>query len=67
MMDLIFAVNALKAKGYAIPPTCPPKEHLAPDQVKDIVVQWLTAHPATRHNAASHEVLAAVLAAFPCK
>ena len=34
---------------------------------RDIVLQWLTAHPATRHNAATHEALAALLAAFPCK
>ena len=67
MLDAFMAVNALKATGLAIPSACPPKEDLTPNQVRDIVLQWLTAHPATRHNAATHEALAALLAAFPCK
>jgi hypothetical protein len=65
--DAFLAVNALKAVGLALPSTCPPIEHQPPDQVRDVVVQYLTAHPATRHNAATHEALAALLAAFPCK
>jgi hypothetical protein len=66
--DAFTAVDALKAPGLAnaIRSTCPP-EHVDADQVRDVVVQYLTAHPATRHNAATHEVLAALLAAFPCK
>ena len=67
MLDAFTAVNALKATGLAIPSACPPKEDLTPNQVRDIVLQWLTAHPATRHNGATHEALAALLAAFPCK
>jgi hypothetical protein len=66
VMDAIFGVNAMKANGYTIPSTCPPEEHLAPDQVKDLVVQYLTAHPATRHHAAAGEAWHALLAAFPC-
>lgn len=65
--DTVMAVNAMKTNGYAIPSTCPPKEHLAPDQVKDVVVQYLTAHPETRHHAASGEVWHALMVAFTCK
>jgi hypothetical protein len=66
--DAVMAVNALKANGMAIPSACIPwEEHVKPDQVRDIVVQYLTAHPATRHNAATHEAWLALLAAFPCK
>jgi hypothetical protein len=64
MLDAFMAVNALKATGLAISSARPPKER---NQVRDIVLQWLTAHPATRHNAATHEALAALQAAFPCK
>src|SRR6516162_10003933 len=49
--DAFAAANALKARGLAMPSTCPP-EGLEQDQVRDVVVQYLTAHPATRHNAA---------------
>jgi hypothetical protein len=66
LADAFRVANAIKANGFAWPSTCPPKD-LAPDQARDIMVQWLTAHPATRHNAATHEALAALLAAFPCK
>jgi hypothetical protein len=65
-MDAFVAVNALEAIGLTIPSICPSKG-LTPDQVRDVVVQWLTAHPATRHNAATHEALAALKAAFPCE
>jgi hypothetical protein len=65
--DSFMVANALKASGLAIPSFCPPKGHLVPEQVRDIVVQYLTAHPATRHTAATHEALAALQAAFPCK
>jgi hypothetical protein len=65
--DAIAVVNAMKANGLAIQSTCPPKEHFAPEQVRDIVVQYLTAHPETRHQAAAAEAVKALLAAFPCK
>jgi hypothetical protein len=65
--DAISAVDAqMKSNGF-VPSMCPPREHLAPDQVKDIVVQYLTAHPETRHQAAAAEAWQALLAAFPCK
>ena len=67
VVDTVMAVNAMKTNGYAIPSTCPPKEHLAPDQVKDVVVQYLTAHPEKRHEIAAGHALLALQAAFPCK
>jgi hypothetical protein len=66
VMDAFRVANRVKELGLPWPSTCPPKD-LAPDQAKDVVVQYLTAHPATRHTAATHEALAALQAAFPCK
>jgi hypothetical protein len=65
--DAFMAVNGLIANGRTMPSTCPPKEHLAPDQVRDVVVQYLTTHPEERHLAAAADALRALLAAFPCK
>jgi hypothetical protein len=65
--DAFMVANAGEAAGLALASFCPPKEHLAPDQVRDIVVQYLTAHPETRHKPATHEAMVALLAAFPCK
>ena len=65
--DAFITVNALEAIGLTIPSVCPPIENHTPVQVIDVVVQYLTAHPATRHNAATHEALAALQAAFPCE
>jgi hypothetical protein len=59
-------VTALKANGLAIPSVCLPKD-IAPEQVRDVVVQYLTAHPETRHVAAASQALLALEAAFPCK
>jgi hypothetical protein len=64
--DTIVGVTGLKANGLAIPSVCPPKD-IVSDQVKDVVVQYLTAHPETRHRAAANEALSALQAAFPCK
>jgi len=36
------------------------------EQVKQIVVQYLTAHPETRHLGAAGEVVQALQKAFPC-
>jgi hypothetical protein len=66
--DAISAVNAMKANGWAIPSTCIPQdEKVTSEQVRDVVVQYLTAHPETRHEAAAVNALKALLAAFPCK
>jgi hypothetical protein len=70
--DALMAVTALKANGLAIPSVCLPMkgqvEHgVAPDQVRDVVVQYLTAHPETRHQTAGGLALLALQAAFPCK
>jgi Rap1a immunity proteins len=65
--DAISVVTAQIANVGSIAPTCLPKEHLAPEQVRDVVVQYLTAHPETRHEVAAAEAVKALLAAFPCK
>ena len=65
--DAISVVTAQIANIGSIAPTCLPKEHLAPEQVRDVVVQYLTAHPETRHHAAAGEAWHALTAAFPCK
>src|SRR5262245_31679627 len=63
--DTILGVNALKANGYEVPSACIPT-HVTSEQVKDVVMQYLTAHPETRHKAAAHQALSALQAAFPC-
>jgi hypothetical protein len=66
--DAIMAVNAMKANGWAIPSVCIPMgEHIKSEQVRDVVVQYLTAHPEIRHEAAAGNALVALQAAFPCK
>jgi len=64
--DALMAVNAMKANGLAI--ACiPVGEHIAPEQVRDVVMQWLIAHPERRHQPAAGDALVALQAAFPCK
>ena len=41
--------------------------HVTNDQLKDIVMQYLTAHPEARHLSAAGEVMLALQGAFPCK
>jgi hypothetical protein len=71
--DALMAVNAMKANGWTIPSACPPLkgdgvEHgVASEQVRDVVVQYLAAHPEIRHEAAGGHALLALQAAFPCK
>lgn len=36
------------------------------DQLRDVVKQWLVAHPETRQNTAPSNIAAAFQAAFPC-
>jgi hypothetical protein len=43
------------------------QQNVEADQVRDIVMQFLTAHPETRHLAAAREVLVPLQKAFPCK
>ena len=66
--DALMALNAMKANGYPIPSACiPAEEHVKSEQVRDVVVQYLTAHPEIRHQAAAGHALVALQAAFPCK
>jgi len=66
--DTISQVNALKENGSAIPSTCIPQgEKVTQDQIRDVAVQYLTAHPEIRHVAAAGLTLLALQAAFPCK
>ena len=66
--DAAMAVNAMKANGYPIPSVClPAGEHVKSEQIRDVVVQYLAAHPEIRHQAAGGHALVALQAAFPCK
>jgi len=66
--DALMAVNAMKANGYAIPTACIPSgEHVKSEQVRDVVLQYLNAHPEKRHEPAAGHALMALQAAFPCK
>ena len=65
--DAIMVANAQMATVGSMIPTCLPKDHLVAEQVRDVVVQYLTAHPEKRHEAAAGHALVALQAAFPCK
>jgi hypothetical protein len=66
--DALMAANAMKENGLAIPSACIPSgEHIKSEQVRDVVVQYLAAHPEIRHQAAAGQALMALQAAFPCK
>ena len=66
--DAISAVNAMKANGMAIPSVCiPQREKVTTEQVRDVVVQDLAAHPETGHQTAAGHALLRLQAAFPCK
>jgi len=66
--DAAMALNAMKANGYPIPSVCLPEgQHVKSEQIRDVVVQYLTAHPEIRHQAAGGHALVALSAAFPCK
>ena len=65
--DALMIVNSQVANVGSMPSVCLPKDHVAPEQVRDVVVQYLAAHPETRHEAAAGNALKALLAAFPCK
>jgi len=65
---VVGVADAMKANGYPIPSACIPKgEHVKSEQVRDVVVQYLTAQPEIRHQAAAGHALVALQAAFPCK
>jgi len=50
--DALMAVKAMKENGWAIPSACIP-QHVKTEQVRDVVAQYLTAHPEKRHEAAA--------------
>ena len=52
--------------ALGFPPSCLAKEVVA-SQIKDVVVQFLTAHPAMRHLSAPSLVANALGRAFPCR
>ena len=59
--DAISAVNA-------IPSVCIPREQkVTTEQVRDVVVKDLAAHPETGHQTAAGHALLRLQAAFPCK
>src|SRR5262249_12583087 len=64
--DALMAVNAMKANGYEVPSACIPID-VKSEQVRDVVVQYLNAHPEKRHEPAAGHALVALQAAFPCK
>ena len=66
--DTLMALKAMKENGYPIPSACVPNgEHIRSEQIRDVVVQYLAAHPEIRHQAAGGHALVALQAAFPCK
>ena len=65
--DAISAVDAMKANGMAIPSICIPQGKVTTEQVRDVVVRDLTAHPETGHQTAAGHALLRLQAAFPCK
>jgi hypothetical protein len=66
--DAISAVDAMKANGMAIPSVCiPQREKVTTEQVRDVVVKDLAAHPETGHQTAAGHALLRLQAAFPCK
>jgi hypothetical protein len=65
--DAIDVVNALKEHGMYTLVCSPGQGTVSVEQVKDIVVQWLTAHPERRQQPAAGEALWALETAFPCK
>ena len=64
--DALMAVNAMQANGYPVPSACIPKD-VKTEQVRDVVVQFLNAHPEKPHQPAAGHALVALQAAFPCK
>jgi hypothetical protein len=64
--DALTAVTSLKENGYEVPSACPPKDVVV-EQARDVVMQFLTAHPEIRHEAVAGHALLALQAAFPCK
>src|SRR5262245_20197244 len=52
--------------ALGFPPSCLPKEVVA-SQLKDVVVQYLTAHRAKRHLSAPSLIADALAGAFPCQ
>ena len=64
--DTLSMVKAWKENGSEAVTFCLDRNMQA-DQIKDIVMQYLTAHPETRHLAAAGEALMALHAALPCK
>ena len=63
----IDVVNSAKAHGIYTLACLPESGKVSVGQVRDIVVQWLTAHPERRHQPAAAEALWALATAFPCK
>src|SRR5690348_3802091 len=64
--DALMAANAMKANGYEVPSACIPN-NVKSEQVRDVLVQYLNAHPEKRHEPAAGHALLALQAAFPCK
>ena len=60
--DTIEAMNS-----WGVTTTVCLQEHVSNEQIKDIVTQYLTAHPETRHLGAAGLVVHALHNAFPCK
>src|SRR5215470_11992010 len=62
------AISAVNANGMAIPSVCiQQREKVTTEQVRDVVVKDLAAHPETGHQTAAGHALLRLQAAFPCK
>jgi Rap1a immunity proteins len=60
------AMHWFQAAGIMVKADCPPNK-LESKQIKDIVVEFLIAHPARRHVDAYSLASTAITEAFPCK
>jgi len=66
VMGVSDEVDSLASEGIVQKTICMPKDVL-PIQAKDVVVQYLTLHPESRHLAAPGLAIQALRQAFPCR
>lgn len=63
VMDALAQVSA----DTGMPPFVCRPQGLVPSQIADVAVNYIKAHPETRHTGAAGLVINAAAAAFPCK
>jgi hypothetical protein len=66
VIGVMDAMHRIQAAGIMVKADCPPMK-LESKQIKDIVVEFLIAHPERRHVDAYSLASTAITEAFPCK